>query len=245
MLKITAVSSVVALSLAGAALGGPDYQALKACLDGCFLTTDSWTWARAGCVADCELDYLDSKLNFSVGIDPRSTGWTESPDGSGLAVLEWGTMPAAMVGFVVHQTPQNLPIERVEFRLMNRAHPPMGGGLLLAVVRGNNQPQGQFITNIQNNTDIIGDGGVLVAEIHYVGVNDVDDVDVICVRSGQEPCPADFNGDGFIDFFDYDAFVSCFEAGVCPPGRSADFNGDGFADFFDYDAYVGAFEAGC
>jgi hypothetical protein len=58
-------------------------------------------------------------------------------------------------------------------------------------------------------------------------------------------CPADFNGDGFLDFFDYDEYVTCYETGVCPPGKDADFNGDGFADFFDYDAYVGAFESGC
>ena len=58
-------------------------------------------------------------------------------------------------------------------------------------------------------------------------------------------CPADFNGDGFLDFFDYDDFVNCFETGVCPAGATGDFNGDGFADFFDYDAFVGAFEAGC
>jgi hypothetical protein len=58
-------------------------------------------------------------------------------------------------------------------------------------------------------------------------------------------CPADFNGDGFLDFFDYDDYVNCFETGACPPGRTADFNGDGFADFFDYDAFVTAFEQGC
>jgi subtilisin family serine protease len=58
-------------------------------------------------------------------------------------------------------------------------------------------------------------------------------------------CGADFNGDGFLDFFDYDAFVECFEGNACPPRRSADFNADGFADFFDYDAYIEAFEAGC
>lgn len=56
---------------------------------------------------------------------------------------------------------------------------------------------------------------------------------------------ADFNTDGFIDFFDYDAFVSCFEGGSCPAGADADFNTDGFADFFDYGAFVEAFESGC
>ncbi len=58
-------------------------------------------------------------------------------------------------------------------------------------------------------------------------------------------CPADFDDDGTVDFFDYDAFVQCFEGGACPPGKTADFDGDGTVDFFDYDAFVVAFEAGC
>jgi hypothetical protein len=67
----------------------------------------------------------------------------------------------------------------------------------------------------------------------------------LCVTEGGGGCPADFNGDGFLDFFDYDDYVNCFETGTCPPGKTADFNGDGFADFFDYDDFVGAFETGC
>lgn len=59
-----------------------------------------------------------------------------------------------------------------------------------------------------------------------------------------QACPADFNRDGIIDFFDYDAFVGCFEGGPCDPG-AADFNADGFVDFFDYMDFVGAFETGC
>ncbi|MEK6703396.1 MAG: TIGR03790 family protein, partial [Planctomycetota bacterium] len=58
-------------------------------------------------------------------------------------------------------------------------------------------------------------------------------------------CPADFNSDGAVDFFDYDDFVQCFEGSSCPPGQSADFDGDGSIDFFDYDAFVEAFELGC
>lgn len=61
-------------------------------------------------------------------------------------------------------------------------------------------------------------------------------------------CPADANGDGFVDGFDYDDFVSCFEGTSnppCVPGLVADFNGDGFADGFDYDDFITAFEAGC
>ncbi|MDX2117257.1 MAG: GC-type dockerin domain-anchored protein [Planctomycetota bacterium] len=54
-------------------------------------------------------------------------------------------------------------------------------------------------------------------------------------------CPADFNGDGFLDFTDFDDFVGSFEAG----NATSDFNGDGFLDFTDFDAFVAAFEAGC
>lgn len=56
-------------------------------------------------------------------------------------------------------------------------------------------------------------------------------------------CPADFNQDGFVDFFDYLDFVSCFEGEAC--AGDGDFNGDGFVDFFDYGDFVSAFEAGC
>jgi hypothetical protein len=58
-------------------------------------------------------------------------------------------------------------------------------------------------------------------------------------------CPsADFNGDNFVDFFDYDDYVACFENGCGDGGLGADFNDDGFVDFFDYDDFVFAFE-GC
>ena len=55
----------------------------------------------------------------------------------------------------------------------------------------------------------------------------------------------DFNGDAFLDFFDYLDYVTCFETGTCPPGKTADYNGDDFVDFFDYADFVDAFEAGC
>ncbi|MDX2118182.1 MAG: GC-type dockerin domain-anchored protein [Planctomycetota bacterium] len=58
----------------------------------------------------------------------------------------------------------------------------------------------------------------------------------------QRPrCRPDFNGDDFVDFTDFDAFVEAFESGA--PG--SDFNEDGFVDFTDFDQYVTAFEAGC
>jgi hypothetical protein len=38
-------------------------------------------------------------------------------------------------------------------------------------------------------------------------------VDLGAVESNDTACPADFNEDGFVDFFDYDAFVEAFETG--------------------------------
>ena len=58
---------------------------------------------------------------------------------------------------------------------------------------------------------------------------------------GAPDCPADFNQDGFVDFFDYDAYLAGFQSGAL----RADFNLDGFLDFFDYADFVAAFEAGC
>lgn len=70
--------------------------------------------------------------------------------------------------------------------------------------------------------------------------------DNLCVTdTTPSGCAADFNGDQFLDFFDYSDYVQCFETGACPAGRDADFNEDDFVDFFDYSDYVTAFEAGC
>ena len=56
-----------------------------------------------------------------------------------------------------------------------------------------------------------------------------------------DPCPADYDGDGFITGLDYDLFVQDFEAG----NLDADFDGDGFLTGLDFDLYVQAYEAGC
>lgn len=62
--------------------------------------------------------------------------------------------------------------------------------------------------------------------------------------AGRPGLAADFNLDGFVDFFDFDDVVQCIEGGVCPRGRTADENLDSFIDFFDYDAFVADFERG-
>lgn len=54
-------------------------------------------------------------------------------------------------------------------------------------------------------------------------------------------CRADFDGSGFVDFEDYDAFVAAFEGGF----GWADFDRSGFVDTDDFDRFVEAFELGC
>ncbi len=57
----------------------------------------------------------------------------------------------------------------------------------------------------------------------------------------NEPCPSDFDHDGFVTGDDFDKYVVAFEQG----DDTADFDFDGFVTGDDFDSYVLAFEAGC
>ena len=74
-----------------------------------------------------------------------------------------------------------------------------------------------------------------------VAARDISEIVVTDIDAAARLCPADYNQDGFLDFFDYDDFVAAYETGT----GNADFNGDGFVDFFDYDDFVLAYEVGC
>lgn len=54
-------------------------------------------------------------------------------------------------------------------------------------------------------------------------------------------CPADYNNDCSVDFFDYLDFVQDFAT----EAPNSDFNNDGTIDFFDYLDFVQAFDGGC
>ncbi len=54
-------------------------------------------------------------------------------------------------------------------------------------------------------------------------------------------CPADWNGDGNVDFNDFLAFVNDYNA----QNPRADLNGDGSIDFNDFLAFMNLFNAGC
>jgi hypothetical protein len=61
------------------------------------------------------------------------------------------------------------------------------------------------------------------------------------LQSGVCGCPADYNGDTVLDFFDYLDFVADFAANA----PTSDYNGDTVIDLFDYLDFVAAFAAGC
>lgn len=63
----------------------------------------------------------------------------------------------------------------------------------------------------------------------------------VFVNDATNQCPSDFNGDGFVNGDDFDAYVLEFVNGAL----AADFNGDGFTTGDDYDAFATAFQAGC
>jgi hypothetical protein len=76
-----------------------------------------------------------------------------------------------------------------------------------------------------------------------------------CGRSGC-PCPADFDGSGFVDSDDFVAYLDAFGRGCVGAGQgasgadpacsaTADFDNSGFVDSDDYVLYLSRFDQGC
>ncbi|MFT5423856.1 MAG: hypothetical protein ACI89L_001647 [Phycisphaerales bacterium] len=100
---------------------------------------------------------------------------------------------------------------------------------------GDVYPVLQFATASGSFSSIVMDPGLIAA-----GANTAD-----LLTNGtifiEAPCPADTNGDGFLDNGDIITFVSLFLAGDI----AADMNGDGFLDNGDIITFVSLFLAGC
>jgi hypothetical protein len=86
-----------------------------------------------------------------------------------------------------------------------------------------------------------GDIGFNDSDQLAVRVDFTDNTDGFLLVGFDTDCPADFNGDNTVDFFDYLDFVAAFDQN----DLAADFNGDATVDFFDYLDFVAAFDAGC
>lgn len=85
--------------------------------------------------------------------------------------------------------------------------------------------------------------GVWTIVISAAAVNTPNAQGFAVVASGAvaEGCPPDFDQSGFVDFDDYNQFVSAFVTG----SAAADFNRSGFVDFDDFNDFVVAYSAGC
>lgn len=115
-------------------------------------------------------------------------------------------------------------------------------------VNGDGNPDNFFVGGFRPDACIVkaGRSGVVYATVEVKDSRgNIIGYAYVCTPVTASSCSADFNGDGFVDGFDYDDFVHCFENTSCPPGKTADINGDGFVDGFDYDDFVNAFENGC
>ncbi|MCC6675927.1 MAG: right-handed parallel beta-helix repeat-containing protein [Phycisphaerales bacterium] len=62
-----------------------------------------------------------------------------------------------------------------------------------------------------------------------------------CIAATGGACPADFTGDGLVDFTDYLAFLNLYDT----QDPAADLNGDGLVDFADYLEFLNHYEQGC
>tara|TARA_R110002073_G_scaffold118918_5_gene259406 strand:- start:377481 stop:380096 length:2616 start_codon:yes stop_codon:yes gene_type:complete len=84
--------------------------------------------------------------------------------------------------------------------------------------------------------DDAGTGSVIEAAVDAVLVSGQS-----CEDPMVDECPADFTGEGDLNFFDISAFLTAFNS----QDPSADFTGDGTFNFFDVSAFLTAFNAGC
>jgi hypothetical protein len=96
---------------------------------------------------------------------------------------------------------------------------------------GHNYMSNQVLGGLPN-------GSANLADTPLVNFANIGGVQYVCLTC---PCPADINGDGFVDGIDYDTFNNLFEAG----SYLADYNHDCFVDGIDYDQFNNDFETAC
>ncbi len=80
-----------------------------------------------------------------------------------------------------------------------------------------------------------------LGEVSAIDFNNVAGTQYVNLSATAQPCLADRNGDGVLDFFDVQNFLAAFSA----QNPSADMNNDGLFDFFDVQFYLNIFSQGC
>lgn len=86
--------------------------------------------------------------------------------------------------------------------------------------------------------------GAYTINIQQAGPQRIRYTVTIALSQPALPCPADLNGDDFVDDTDFVEFASAYENFVCPGTPCpADFNDDGFVDDSDFVTFAAAYEA--
>ncbi|MCL4221481.1 MAG: hypothetical protein KJZ65_08920 [Phycisphaerales bacterium] len=107
-----------------------------------------------------------------------------------------------------------------------------------------------FETDFAGSVGVSGDTVTLSGSIEFSGSSEImtgvtmSIVGTLTIdASGPVPedCPADWNADGTLDFFDVQGFLAAFSAG----DQRADLVDDNLFNFFDVQAFLAAFSAGC
>lgn len=94
----------------------------------------------------------------------------------------------------------------------------------------------QSVATLGTGREIVHDGGTLFLADGDAGLTVLESRP--CWYDG---CPADIMSDGFLDFFDVQAFLNAYSDSE----GLADWNDDGMIDFFDVLSFVSDFSAGC
>ena len=209
---------------------------------GLFIGTDGDSWVGDGAPRFDPFhgaDGTDAGFYFPYG---GSQGWTviRAADGVPIFALEFMYGNGWTTGDIYGQYPWGIPDGLVSWQT-RRHNAVVSSGLIgdspwlpVGTVVGFSDPSGFDELRVKCTSSRSGDPSLQALAL-----------DTVAVQLSWISCPADFNGDGFVDIYDFTDFVTCFEGGDCPPGTSADFNGDGFADIYDFTDFVTAFETGC
>jgi hypothetical protein len=193
---------------------------------------DIWAAQEFLCVRPCTLDsvelYLGNAVDLVGGTAELRSG--EDPSGPAIATFALPELPADGVDLVA---------------LFPDVAVSLTPGVQYWLVLGTSV-SGQFGWAYASGNNYVGEGAIgAYAYSSDMGVSwgtvGTDNPYQIRVSVSFATCPADFNGDNQVDFFDYLDFAAAFDA----EDISSDFNGDNQVDFFDYLDFVQAFDVGC
>jgi len=114
-------------------------------------------------------------------------------------------------------------------------------GTLYALIQGYDEVSPDVFVEISSHLYTLNTTNGAATDLGVVQADGTWDAVTLVIDAGADACPADFTGDGVLDFFDVSAFLNAYNA----MDPIADFTGDGVFDFFDVSTFLSAFNTGC